>query len=594
MQAETSRTRIMLALLAGLVVAITLFVYAGTTGNYFVWDTVHYLVSYEQQISSLNIENLYWMLTSLEFVNWHPLTWFSWAVDYQLYGGLDPWGYHFSSNVIHALNSALVFVLALTVLRLCGASPGQQLVDEDRNRIAAAFLAALLFAVHPQHVESVAWVAERKDLLCQFFLLLTLLAYIKYTCCERSNSIRWYLVTTGLFCLAVMSKPMAVTLPALLLLLDVYPLHRTRLTAETTVARNRESVLHLVLEKIPFFIISAGLAFITLHAQTEAIKAVALDLRLLNAFNSLVLYLDKLLLPLNLSPHYPYSVNPGEPVTWEAFVPVVICLGITVAAVVAWFRRHRAWLIAWLFFIVSLSPVLGIIQVGIQGAADRYTYFPTLPVYLLIAAGIVAALQRLRVGGRALVLSLVFILLLPLSWITQQQIQVWENQVSLWSRAVHYYPDSVLPRQNLGIAYFNNAEYEKSIEYLSATDNMDLVSITMFALRGQSYLKLGRFEEAFADHISLVVAVDSKPDYEVDTDCIQYNLAWIYAQLDSAPEALELFQRVSPASSTGADAAAWVNHLENAGEQPMTDQEKSGLPAYCMTVDLSEGWGMTR
>ncbi len=181
------------------------------------------------------------------------------------------WGYHLTNNFLHAINGLLVFFLALRVLGLVDPMAKQIAEKQDDNALIAAFLAASLFIVHPQHVESVAWVAERKDLLCQLFLLLSLLTYVKFVTSSQENKVSWYFQTLGLFLLAVLSKPMAVTFPAVLLLIDVYPLRRTGLIKSVSNSVHQQSLSHLIVEKIPFFLLSSGLVLATLIAQESAI-----------------------------------------------------------------------------------------------------------------------------------------------------------------------------------------------------------------------------------------------------------------------------------------------------------------------------------
>ena len=436
-----------------LLFVISMLTWFEGTKNALVWDSVQYLFRYEQQISSLGFDHLSWMFSSLEFYNWHPLTWLSWAVDYQLYGGIHPWGFHFSNNVFHAINSMLVFVLTLVCFRLVDPSSKVGFVNTDNLSLLAAFLAAVIFAVHPQHVESVAWVAERKDLLCLLFMLLTLLSYVKYTSCGESGKARWYLATLVAYLLAVLSKPMAVTMPAILLLADIYPLRRTALLKPLMSSIKQASLSRLMLEKIPFVLLSGLLLVLTLEAQQGAINnQMSFDLRLLNAFNSTVFYLQKLVVPDQFSPFYPYLVAPGQGITWHDFIPVLVFAGISVAALVAWGKNRRAWLVAWLFYLLTLTPVLGIIQVGEQGAADRYAYFPTIPVYLLLGAGILMWLRKSGHLGRVLMVLIALPVAVLLATKTRHQVHAWQDEVSLWTHAIKYAPRSSCIRDNSGIA----------------------------------------------------------------------------------------------------------------------------------------------
>ena len=568
-----------------LLFVISMLTWFEATKNALVWDSVQYLFRYEQQISSLDFDHLSWMFSALEFYNWHPLTWLSWAVDYQLYGGIHPWGFHFSNNVFHAINSVLVFVLALVCFRLVDPSSKDGFLSTDNQSLLAAFLAAVIFIVHPQHVESIVWVAERKDLLCLLFMLLTLLAYVKYTSCGESGKARWYLVTLGSFLLAVLSKPMAVTMPAILLLADVYPLRRTALLKPLMSSIKQASLSRLVLEKIPFILLSGLLVVLTLKAQQGAINnQMSFDLRLLNAFNSTVFYLEKLVVPVQFSPFYPYLVAPGQSISWHDFIPVLVFAGIFVAVLVAWGKDRRAWLVAWLFYLLTLAPVLGIIQVGEQGAADRYAYFPTLPVYLLLGAGILMLLKKSGHTGRALIVLITIPVAVLLATTTRHQIHAWQDEVSLWTHAAKYTPRSSYIRDNLGIAYINLGDYENAVIQLELSEQLPSKPTTMLAFRSLAYMRLERYEEAMVDLLDLGSVNDTVPALKADENCIQYDIAWNYARLGMLPEAGELFGRVEPGSVSGPDAQTWLEWLADVPVQMEKTLPDQALPGACVTL----------
>ena len=564
-----------------IIMVIVMWVYHPTTKSQFVWDTNGYLYIHEFWISSLSPYHIVWMFLSLEFMNWHPLTWLSWAIDYQIYGGLDPWGYHLSSNILHAINSALVFVLALVVFGLNSPKPRGYPLCKDSQAIVAAFLAALFFAVHPQHVESVAWVAERKDLLCQLFLLLSLLSYVKYVTCNEDVKKRWYRSTLGLFVLALLSKPMAVTFPVVLLLVDVYPLRRVNFVPSLTQSITQLPLYNLVREKIPFFLLTAISIFVTLYAQQGALASVSFDLRVLNASNSIILYLSKLLLPLDFAPLYPYAVNVGEGVSWKSFVPALSIFGLSLASVYAWTRGHRAWLITWLFYLVTLSPVLGLIQVGLQGAADRYAYFPTLPFYILIGAGILAVLNKITATKRPFIWLAVLPLIFMLAGKTREQIQVWENNETLWSYAITQFPTSALAHKNLGGHYYNDHSFENAAFYFKESSRLNPKDPRAMAWHGLTALHLGQYEDALATHIKLGSALELNPGVAGSRNCIQYNIGWILAQMDMFTESSERFNRVHPKSKSGLDAASWIDWLENNKETGHDKATSEDLPGYC-------------
>lgn len=563
---------------------ITMWTYFPTTKNLFVWDSRYYLFLHEFWISKLNPYHIIWMLLSLEVSNWHPLTWLSWAIDYQIYGGLVPWGFHLSSNILHTINSILVFALTLVVFGLNSTGSRAYPFRTDNNALIAAFVGALLFAIHPQHVESVAWVAERKDLLCQLFLLLSMLTYVKYTTCHEDIKSRWFYATLGLFVMALLSKPMAVTFPVILLLIDIYPLRRVDLMQAVNNSITQQSLYTLLREKIPFFLLSLFLILITLHAQQGAMSNIDFYLRVLNAFNSIILYLTKFWLPTDLAPLYPYFVDVGESITWKAFIPFLGVLGITLASLLAWTRARHMWLITWLFYLVTLSPVLGLIQVGHQGAADRYTYLPMLPAYFLIAAGLLTVLNKITSTKRLFVLLAILPLIFLLSNKTRQQIQMWESDQTLWNSTIMLYPDNALAYMTFGGYYYNFYDYEKAAYYFEEAGKLKPNNITASAWLALTDIHLGRYEKAIIYHINLGAASESMPELQADQFCIQYNIGFIYAKMDMLVESSDLFSRVDPNSVLGQDAGIWLNWLEKAKQTEYTTLSNEDLPGICTTL----------
>ena len=584
MSHSSIRLEVKLALIVTVLMLGSMWTYYGATDNSLVWDSSHYLISYRDHFSSLSVENLWWMLTSLEFGNWHPLTWFSWAIDYQVYGGLSPWGYHLSNIIFHSINTVLVFILVLVVFGLTDSTADNFSPRKDNNSLTAAFLASLLFAVHPQHVESVAWIAERKDLLFQLFLLLSLLAYVKYVTCSQLARARWYFTTIGLFFFAVLSKPMAVTFPVVLLLIDIYPLRRTSLVTPLFSAIRQKSFLSLLVEKTPFLLLSVLLIVMTLIAQETAISKVAhlhLVTRVVNAFHSTIFYLESFLLPVSLSPHYSYFQVVGILSALKALTVMLMFSVITLAAVVRWRKQKPALLIAWFFYLVTLSPVLGLIQVGSQGAADRYAYFPTLPFYVLIAGGIFLILNGRDVVRKTILLLSFTVIVCFFVFQTGRQIHVWKSDFSLWTHAIGLDSENGFAHNNLGIAYMNYADYEKAAIEFELVGNGTSVPYLTLARRAMTYMYLDRFEEAIEYLVKFGSIAGSSPDLNVDTPCVQYNIGWSFAQLKMYQESIDLFNRVSQDSNLGPDANTWLLALQNAGNQHEVGMVKQGLPGFC-------------
>lgn len=572
---------IKLTLGALMVVAASMLTYYKSTENAFVWDTLRYLYKHPFYLSSLGPDHIIWMFSSLEVVNWHPLTWLSWAIDYQLYGGLDTWGYHFSNNILHSINGALLFIVALVVFGLN--EPGTTGFPLRKQNIAfiAAFMAALLFAVHPQHVESVAWVAERKDLLCQLFMLLSVLAYVKYATCLKDKKKRWFLTCFTLFLLAILSKPMAVTFPVVLLLIDVYPLRRSPLINPLSRLVTQQSFYILLREKLPFFLLSIFSILITLHAQHDAFVDIPFNLRVLNAFNSIVFYLTQLFVPLHFSPHYPYFVGVGEDITWKAFMPLLGVFSISVASIFAWTRGQHAWLVAWLFYLVTLSPVLGLIQVGEQGSADRYTYLPTLPVYILAGAAILTFLEKSTTAKRWLVILPFLPIVFLLANQTKAQIGVWKDPLSLWQHAAKYSPNSHFVQFNLGITNVNLSKFKEAALNFEIAGNLEPVQGNMLAWRGLTYLHLKRYEEALTVLTELRAASKSMPEIRADDNCIKYNLGWISAQLGMLENAVKFFSSIEAQTKLDPAAMIWLSWLENNSELNNKQLTRAELPGFC-------------
>jgi tetratricopeptide (TPR) repeat protein len=573
-----------------LVTSITVWTYQESTNNQLVWDSYHYLIKNVWYISKLSIDNTIWMFLSLD-PYWHPLTWLSWAIDYQVYGGLDSSGYHLTNNILHAINSALVFLLTLVVFGLNGTEAKGYPFRADNHALIAAFITSLLFAVHPQHVESVAWVAERKDVLCQLFLMLSMFTYVKYAACQGKAKSYWFYGTLGLFGLALLSKPMAVTFPVVLLLIDVYPLRRTRFIQPGMHSIKQQPLYKLLREKLAFFLLSVLLVLITLLAHVDTVSSISLHLRLLNACNSILLYLTKLLVPLNFAPLYSYFIEPGETMTWTAFLPIFGVLGLTIASVYAWTRGRYEWLIAWLIYLVTLAPVLGLVQSGEQGAADRFAYLPTLPAYILVGAGILIVLDKSTHIRKVLVLLTFLFLALLLGVKTKQQIHIWKDSHSLWSYAVKSNPTNVTARYNLGISFLRQQDYKNAAIHFDKSLNLPsnptsaVMAFPTLAFRGLTYIYLGRFDEALKDYLSLGEALTSSPDLNLDHDCVYFNTGWLYAQSGLMEEARMGFGLVDFNSQLWSDSETW---LKNIGQLEENQTPNQVLPDFCTSVFPTE------
>jgi tetratricopeptide (TPR) repeat protein len=508
------------ALLAGLVYLPAL------QCGFVSWDDPEVLLE-NRHVRRLDRDSLSWMLTSFHTGNWIPLTWLSHALVFRA-AGLDPRAHHLANLLLHAANTGLVLLLSLQILQSARARAAPAL--PEARELAAAALAAILFGLHPLHVESVAWVAERKDALCAFFFLLSLLAYLSHAGSGRRSPL---VLSLGLFVLALLAKPMAVSLPLVLLILDFWPLRRLP---------GRRSVLF---EKLPFLALALASGLVTIAAQAAggAIAAgerVGLAFRLLNAARSLVLYLVEMLMPVGLLPFHPIA-DGDRPFT----APLVLCAALVLSATLACLRSGRgprAWLpAAWAFYVVTLLPVLGILQVGGQSRADRYTYLPSLAPFLL--AGV--ALARLK---HAVPVSLA--LSAALSALTVRQIATWRDSITLWERVAEAYPDaSPIVHTNLANAYRTGARLDDAVREYRRALALERHPFTLDGL-GITLLDQGRVQEAIAQ---LEQAVALQPRYAK----AHRNLWFAYRRAGREDLAIQSIHRALAADPGYADA--WSN-----------------------------------
>jgi len=373
-----------------LLVLATLFVYGPVVGHDFVnFDDDVYVYANPHVLGGLTWKGIAWAFTTNHADFWHPLTWLSHMLDSQLFG-MWPGGHHLMSLFLHTLNSLLLFLI---LRRMTG-------------DIGPSAMVALLFALHPLHVESVASTAQRKDVLSTLFGMLTLLAYIGY--CERPGAARCVLVFT-LLALGLMSKPMLVTLPFVMLMLDFWPLARFSWAPQGQSGRLsfcRPTTLRLVAEKIPLILIALVFGLVTVWAQqkaglVESLEGRALPVRLANAITSLAIYIKDMFLPFHLAPFYPY---PTEFPVWKT-----VGAGLFLAAVtgIAFWRARKApyLVVGWLWYLVTLLPVIGLVQIAAFARADRYTYIPMIGLFVMICWGLPGLLRRWHYRQRILTLT---------------------------------------------------------------------------------------------------------------------------------------------------------------------------------------------
>jgi tetratricopeptide (TPR) repeat protein len=436
-------------------IASTLIVYIQVASHEFInYDDNVYVTENPNVQKGLTGESVLWALSSGYGLNWHPLTWMSHMLDVDMFG-LKPTGHHLMSLFFHILNSLLLF---LVFKRMTGAL------------WQSAFVAAV-FALHPLHVESVAWAAERKDVLSTLFWILTMAAYVHYV--ENPNWKRYTLVALSL-ALGLMAKPMLVTLPLILLLLDYWPLGRfhandqsekgrSKLRARGNWRRYVPTTLRLVREKIPLLGLVVASSVITYIVQqhgaaVSTLEGLPLSVRVSNALVSYVVYIRKTFWPSDLGVFYPHPLNtlPGSEVTGAALLLIFI------SAFLLWFGRRRRYLTTgWLWFVVTLVPVIGLMQVGQQGYADRYMYVPLIGLSIVVAWSVHDLLTSFRTK-RTVLVSAAAVVLAALGYCTWQQVGYWHDSAALFAHTVHVTKNNYLAHNNLGVALHLQGKYDEA------------------------------------------------------------------------------------------------------------------------------------
>ena len=474
-------------LIALMLATVTFLLYFPTKDHDFLkMDDPDYVVLNPRVNTGLSLSNVAWAFTQSHSSNWHPITWISHMIDCQLFG-LKPGPHHLVNAALHALNS----VLLLLLLRVMTGSTWR------------STLVACLFAWHPLHVESVAWIAERKDVLSTFFWFLTTWAYVCYTRSDSQKRRLYYGAALALFAMGLMSKPMLVTLPCTLLLLDYWPLNRFSWRDLKT--HTKATLLPLFYEKAPFFLLAAASSVVTFQAQSGS-GAVMSDealptwFKVTNALLSYFKYLELTFVPHELSVFYPLN----KELTWIHGVGALLGLLFITAVAVRFAAKHPFALVGWFWFLGTLVPVIGFIKAGEQAIADRYTYVPLIGIFLVLAWGA----HRIALRGRTALVSIgcitATLLALCLSS-TRQQIPFWRNSSTLYSHALSVEPNNYLAMTVLGGILWSEGRLTDAKEMLDAglrlaPQSPDLHTWSGFVLVGsQEFAEaLSHFEQALA------------------------------------------------------------------------------------------------
>jgi tetratricopeptide (TPR) repeat protein len=508
-----------------LLVVVTLALYNPVSRNGFVnFDDDRYVTDNPQVRAGLRSSTISWAFTTLDLANWHPLTWLSHALDCQLFQ-LNPVGHHYTSLLLHAINALLLF----------------RILQWFTGYTARSLMVAALFAMHPLNVESVAWVAERKNVLCMLFFLLALAAYGWYV--RRPTVVR-YLAVALLFAMGLMSKPMVITLPIVLLLLDYWPLGRMRFSANVEsrdeasprFAASTQPVWRLCLEKVPLLLLSAGSAIITMLAQ-RAGGAVLTSaehsplLRLENVIVCYLLYMKKAFWPSHLAALYPY---PHTLPAWQVAASALFLVAATCA--VLKYREHRYLVVGWFWYLGTMVPMIGLIQVGNQAMADRYAYLPLIGLFIMIvwAAADCASARQLSANYLA---TAALAILLALSAVTRIQLSYWHDDFALWSHALAVTQHNYVAENNLATALIKQGRDEEAIAHFraaSALEPGDAVSQLNLGIYAQQHGGLQQAAARYANVLRLAT------DAQIRASAYA-NLGTVYFALRDYPQAQKNF-----------------------------------------------------
>lgn len=517
-----------LLLLIYLSLAMITFVayYQVLSHDFIRYDDDVYVFENSNVTSGISIESAKWALTTPKASNWHPLTWLSHMLDCQLFD-LNPGLHHLTNLFFHIANTLLLFAV----------------FKNATSRIWTSAFVAAIFALHPLHIESVAWVAERKDLLSTFFWLLTMLTYLYYT--ERKTITR-YALSLLFFALGLMAKPMLVTLPFVLLLFDYWPLERFSFTKDKF-----KNITRLIIEKIPFFLITIASCIITFFVQKGGgavlkMEVLGINSRIRNAIVSYVVYIEKMFWPRPLAVLYPLSITP-QPIL---IVTISALILLTLTAVLLYLGLKKKYLLfGWLWYIGTLVPVIGLIQVGVQAHADRYTYIPLIGLFVIIAWSIPDLLAKLP--NRKFILTTSALIILAASTIaTFAHLKHWKNSITLFAHTLSVTENNYIMHSNYGNVLKDQGKVYQAIEHFNKALRIKPDFTDVNVNLGNALADLDRFDEAIHNYKK---AINAKPNFEK----AHYNLAVALAKKGQKDQAIKEYNKTLELDPGNFDA--WKN-----------------------------------
>jgi hypothetical protein len=491
------QTRLLIVLIASVVFVC----YLPALNNGFVWDDNHNLVE-NFNYRGLSSSHLYWMFTTFHDANYHPLAWLTLGFDFVLWG-MNPAGYHLTNIVLHVINSVLFYFLIVVFIRQTNIASNTGLAGVQ----VGAVFGALFFAIHPLRVETVAWISTRGDLLCGVFYILTIIAYVRMSDIEAYNDRRkWFLLALLFFMFSLLSRAWGMTIPLVLIILDVYPLRRFVFASLST-----SSFKQTLIEKIPFLLLALGAAIFAIQAKEGPMLMVAehgiID-RLMQAAYGLYFYIFKTVMPIKLSPFYLLG-KAFNPMETKYVLSALAVLGITLGLTVM--RRRWPWaLTAWVCYAVIVSPLLGFVQSGPQIAADRYTYIACMPFAVLAGAGayrLWLAWQKASLSWPVFisVITMISAVLIVLFFISFGQTGIWRDNYTFWNYVIKLDPGNYIAYNNRGVLLKEQEgdlikvqeDYNKAIELYPGHEGA-------YYNRGLLHEQQGDLVGAIADYSSVI------------------------------------------------------------------------------------------
>jgi len=456
-------------------------------------DDYEYVAENQTVQNGLTLKNIAWSFTTTLTGNWHPLTWMSHMLDCQIFG-VNPGWHHFTNLIFHTANGLMLFFL---LRKMTG------------NLWQSGFVAAV-FALHPLQVESVAWIAERKNLLSTFFWMVTLWGYVAYI--EKPNVIK-YLSVFLFFSLGLMSKPMLVTLPFVMLLLDLWPLSRLQLesSGDSAIPKPGINIFYLVKEKLPFFALVTASSVVTFIVQKKggavgSLEMISMKGRIANALVSYVGYIGKIIWPNKLAILYPHPVDFPW---WKTTGSFALLVAITVFVIRN--VKLRPWLsVGWFWYLGTLVPVIGLVQVGVQAMADRYAYVPMIGLLIMIAWGVPSLLERQQRKkiGLALITAVILSLCMTTTWF---QSMYWKNSIILFQHTLNVTRNNYLPHNNLAVALANRGRIDEAVEHYRESLRIKPDFADAHNNLGITLAREGRIDEAIKHYRE---ALRKSPDFE--------------------------------------------------------------------------------